>query len=72
MKSGKLGHERIQRLRGLTPEASRLLIQRAAESGLDFLVVGDHLSFHGGQGFDGIVSATLGVLLVAGLGRSKS
>ena len=44
---------------GLTPEASRLLIQRAAESGLDFLVVGDHLSFHGGQGFDGIVSATL-------------
>jgi alkanesulfonate monooxygenase SsuD/methylene tetrahydromethanopterin reductase-like flavin-dependent oxidoreductase (luciferase family) len=44
---------------GLPPEASRLLIHRAAESGLDFLVVGDHLSFNGGQGFDGIVSATL-------------
>jgi alkanesulfonate monooxygenase SsuD/methylene tetrahydromethanopterin reductase-like flavin-dependent oxidoreductase (luciferase family) len=44
---------------GLPPEASRVLVGRAANSGLDFLVVGDHLSFHGGQGFDGIVSATL-------------
>jgi alkanesulfonate monooxygenase SsuD/methylene tetrahydromethanopterin reductase-like flavin-dependent oxidoreductase (luciferase family) len=44
---------------GLPPEASRVLVGRAAKSGLDFLVVGDHLSFHGGQGFDGIVSATL-------------
>jgi alkanesulfonate monooxygenase SsuD/methylene tetrahydromethanopterin reductase-like flavin-dependent oxidoreductase (luciferase family) len=42
---------------GQPPEASRLLLERAAESGLDFLVVGDHLSFQGGQGFDGIVSA---------------
>jgi alkanesulfonate monooxygenase SsuD/methylene tetrahydromethanopterin reductase-like flavin-dependent oxidoreductase (luciferase family) len=41
------------------PEAARGLVQRAADSGLDFLVVGDHLSFQGGQGFDGIVSATL-------------
>ncbi|MEA2629753.1 MAG: hypothetical protein QOJ10_2213 [Chloroflexota bacterium] len=39
------------------PEASRRHLERAAESGLDFLVVGDHLSFQGGQGFDGIVSA---------------
>ncbi len=44
---------------GLPPEASRRLIHRAAESDLGFLVVGDHVSFHGGQGFDGIVSATL-------------
>jgi alkanesulfonate monooxygenase SsuD/methylene tetrahydromethanopterin reductase-like flavin-dependent oxidoreductase (luciferase family) len=42
---------------GQPPEASRRLLERAAESGLDFLVVGDHLSFNGGQGFDGIVSA---------------
>ena len=42
---------------GRPPEASRILIQRAAEAGLDYLVVGDHLSFQGGQGFDGIVSA---------------
>ncbi len=42
---------------GQAPEASRRLLERAAESGLDFLVVGDHLSFQGGQGFDGIVSA---------------
>jgi alkanesulfonate monooxygenase SsuD/methylene tetrahydromethanopterin reductase-like flavin-dependent oxidoreductase (luciferase family) len=44
---------------GLPLEASRLLVQRAGESDLDFVVVGDHLSFNGGQGFDGIVSATL-------------
>jgi alkanesulfonate monooxygenase SsuD/methylene tetrahydromethanopterin reductase-like flavin-dependent oxidoreductase (luciferase family) len=44
---------------GLPPEASRLLVQRAVGSGLDYLVVGDHISFRGGQGFDGIVSATL-------------
>jgi alkanesulfonate monooxygenase SsuD/methylene tetrahydromethanopterin reductase-like flavin-dependent oxidoreductase (luciferase family) len=42
---------------GQPAEASRRLLERAAESGLDFLVVGDHLSFQGGQGFDGIVSA---------------
>jgi alkanesulfonate monooxygenase SsuD/methylene tetrahydromethanopterin reductase-like flavin-dependent oxidoreductase (luciferase family) len=42
---------------GQPPEASRRLLERVAESGLDFLVVGDHLSFQGGQGFDGIVSA---------------
>ena len=44
---------------GLPPEASRLLVQRAGAAELDYLVVGDHVSFHGGQGFDGIVSATL-------------
>ena len=42
---------------GQPHEASRLHIQRVVESGLDFVVVGDHLSFQGGQGFDGIVSA---------------
>jgi alkanesulfonate monooxygenase SsuD/methylene tetrahydromethanopterin reductase-like flavin-dependent oxidoreductase (luciferase family) len=42
---------------GQAPEASRRLLERAGESGLDFLVVGDHLSFQGGQGFEGIVSA---------------
>ena len=43
---------------GQPPEASRALMQHASGAGLDFLVVGDHVSFHGGQGFDGIVSAT--------------
>jgi alkanesulfonate monooxygenase SsuD/methylene tetrahydromethanopterin reductase-like flavin-dependent oxidoreductase (luciferase family) len=42
---------------GQPPDASRRLLERAGESGLEFLAVGDHLSFQGGQGFDGIVSA---------------
>jgi len=52
---------------GLPLEASRLLVQRAGESDLDFVVVGDHLSFNGGQGFDGIVSATLALAGLRGL-----
>jgi alkanesulfonate monooxygenase SsuD/methylene tetrahydromethanopterin reductase-like flavin-dependent oxidoreductase (luciferase family) len=55
----KVGLDIHDSILGLPPEASRVLILRAAASGLDHLVVGDHVSFHGGHGFDGIVSATL-------------
>jgi alkanesulfonate monooxygenase SsuD/methylene tetrahydromethanopterin reductase-like flavin-dependent oxidoreductase (luciferase family) len=40
------------------PEARRRLLDRVADGGIGHLTVGDHLSFHGGTGFDGIVSAT--------------
>jgi alkanesulfonate monooxygenase SsuD/methylene tetrahydromethanopterin reductase-like flavin-dependent oxidoreductase (luciferase family) len=55
----KVGLDVHDSILGLPPEASRVLIRRAAALGLDYLVVGDHVSFHGGHGFDGIVSATL-------------
>jgi alkanesulfonate monooxygenase SsuD/methylene tetrahydromethanopterin reductase-like flavin-dependent oxidoreductase (luciferase family) len=55
----RVGLDVHESILGLPPEASRRLIRRAADSELDFVVVGDHVSFHGGQGFDGIVSATL-------------
>jgi alkanesulfonate monooxygenase SsuD/methylene tetrahydromethanopterin reductase-like flavin-dependent oxidoreductase (luciferase family) len=41
----------------LEPDAAGLLA-RAADAGLDHLTVGDHVSFHDGTGFDGLVSAT--------------
>jgi alkanesulfonate monooxygenase SsuD/methylene tetrahydromethanopterin reductase-like flavin-dependent oxidoreductase (luciferase family) len=55
----KVGLDVHDSILGLPPEASRVLMRRAAALGLDYLVVGDHVSFHGGHGFDGIVSATL-------------
>jgi alkanesulfonate monooxygenase SsuD/methylene tetrahydromethanopterin reductase-like flavin-dependent oxidoreductase (luciferase family) len=55
----KVGLDVHDSILGLPPEASRLLVQQAAASELDYLVVADHVSFRGGQGFDGIVSATL-------------
>src|SRR4051794_473096 len=33
-------------------------VSRAEEAGLDRLFVGDHVTFHGGRGFDGLVQAT--------------
>jgi alkanesulfonate monooxygenase SsuD/methylene tetrahydromethanopterin reductase-like flavin-dependent oxidoreductase (luciferase family) len=55
----RVGIDVHESILGLPPEASRVLIRRVAEAELDFVVAGDHVSFHGGQGFDGIVSATL-------------
>ena len=55
----RVGLDIHESILGLPPEGSQRLIRRVAESELDFVVVGDHVSFHGGQGFDGIVSATL-------------
>jgi alkanesulfonate monooxygenase SsuD/methylene tetrahydromethanopterin reductase-like flavin-dependent oxidoreductase (luciferase family) len=40
------------------PERRRLLLSELEDAGLDHLTVGDHLSFHGGTGFDGLVAAT--------------
>lgn len=35
----------------------RRLLARCVEAGLDHLTIGDHISFHGGTGFDGLVTA---------------
>jgi alkanesulfonate monooxygenase SsuD/methylene tetrahydromethanopterin reductase-like flavin-dependent oxidoreductase (luciferase family) len=40
------------------PAARRALLDHVAKAGLDHLTVGDHISFHGGVGFDGFVAAT--------------
>jgi alkanesulfonate monooxygenase SsuD/methylene tetrahydromethanopterin reductase-like flavin-dependent oxidoreductase (luciferase family) len=40
------------------PGARRNLLDHVAEAGLDHVTTGDHISFHGGIGFDGLVSAT--------------
>lgn len=48
------------------PSAVRACVARAESAGLDRLTVGDHVSFHGGQGFDGIVQAAV----LAGLATS--
>jgi alkanesulfonate monooxygenase SsuD/methylene tetrahydromethanopterin reductase-like flavin-dependent oxidoreductase (luciferase family) len=34
------------------------VVQRAERAGIDRICVGDHVSFHGGRGFDGLVHAT--------------
>lgn len=39
------------------PEDRRALFRRIADAGLDHVTVADHVSFHGGTGFDGMVSA---------------
>jgi alkanesulfonate monooxygenase SsuD/methylene tetrahydromethanopterin reductase-like flavin-dependent oxidoreductase (luciferase family) len=40
------------------PGARRAVLDHMGEAGLDHLTVGDHISFHGGTGFDGFVAAT--------------
>jgi alkanesulfonate monooxygenase SsuD/methylene tetrahydromethanopterin reductase-like flavin-dependent oxidoreductase (luciferase family) len=40
------------------PRERRALLNHMGEVGLDHLTVGDHISFHGGTGFDGFVAAT--------------
>jgi alkanesulfonate monooxygenase SsuD/methylene tetrahydromethanopterin reductase-like flavin-dependent oxidoreductase (luciferase family) len=40
------------------PVSRRAVLGRAKAAGLDHVTVGDHISFHGGTGFDGLVSAT--------------
>jgi alkanesulfonate monooxygenase SsuD/methylene tetrahydromethanopterin reductase-like flavin-dependent oxidoreductase (luciferase family) len=40
------------------PDARRALLDGVEEAGLDHVTLGDHVSFHGGTGFDGLVSAT--------------
>jgi alkanesulfonate monooxygenase SsuD/methylene tetrahydromethanopterin reductase-like flavin-dependent oxidoreductase (luciferase family) len=40
------------------PDARRALLDHMSDVGIDHLTVGDHISFHGGTGFDGFVAAT--------------
>lgn len=40
------------------PAARRSLLARVAAVGLDHVTVGDHVSFHDGTGFDGLITAT--------------
>ncbi|MHA6758271.1 LLM class flavin-dependent oxidoreductase [Streptacidiphilus sp. PAMC 29251] len=40
------------------PVLRRRILDRVGEAGLDHVGVGDHVSFHGGTGFDGLVAAT--------------
>jgi alkanesulfonate monooxygenase SsuD/methylene tetrahydromethanopterin reductase-like flavin-dependent oxidoreductase (luciferase family) len=40
------------------PERRRYLLGSMESVGLDHLTVGDHISFHGGTGFDGFIAAT--------------
>ncbi|WP_141004140.1 LLM class flavin-dependent oxidoreductase [Nocardioides humi] len=41
-----------------SPRRRRDLLARMEDAGLDHLTVGDHISFHGGVGFDGFVAAS--------------
>jgi alkanesulfonate monooxygenase SsuD/methylene tetrahydromethanopterin reductase-like flavin-dependent oxidoreductase (luciferase family) len=40
------------------PAKRRSVLDRVAAVGLDHVTVGDHVSFHGGVGFDGLMAAT--------------
>ena len=40
------------------PRLRRKLLHRVAETGLDHVTMGDHVSFHGGTGFDGMITAS--------------
>jgi len=41
----------------VTPDERRALLGRIADAGIDHVVVADHVSFHGGTGFDGMLGA---------------
>jgi len=40
-----------------TPPERRRLLEEAADAGLDHLHIGDHVTFHGGYGWDGLINA---------------
>ncbi|MDQ1660381.1 MAG: hypothetical protein QOJ68_361 [Blastococcus sp.] len=40
------------------PVQRRRLLDAAVDAGLDHVTLGDHVSFHGGTGFDGLLTAT--------------
>ena len=54
----KLGISVQESLLTADPAARRSILAHVTDAGLDHVTVGDHLSFHGGVGFDGLVSAT--------------
>ena len=41
----------------VAPDERRALLSRIADAGIDHVVVADHVSFHGGTGFDGMLGA---------------
>src|SRR5262249_5780106 len=41
-----------------TPERRQRYLEHVADAGVDHLAVGDHVSFHVGVGFDGLIHAT--------------
>jgi alkanesulfonate monooxygenase SsuD/methylene tetrahydromethanopterin reductase-like flavin-dependent oxidoreductase (luciferase family) len=41
-----------------SPADRRHLLEGAADAGLDHLHIGDHVTFHGGYGWDGLINAT--------------
>ncbi|HEX4251692.1 MAG TPA: LLM class flavin-dependent oxidoreductase [Pseudonocardia sp.] len=41
----------------VSPDERRALLGRIADAGIDHVVVADHVSFHGGTGFDGMLGA---------------
>jgi alkanesulfonate monooxygenase SsuD/methylene tetrahydromethanopterin reductase-like flavin-dependent oxidoreductase (luciferase family) len=43
------------------PTKRRALLRHAADAGLDHIGLADHVSFHGGTGFDGLVSTAIAV-----------
>ena len=45
-------------LLALPPARRRALLGAVAAAGIDHVCVGDHISFHGGTGFHGLISAT--------------
>jgi alkanesulfonate monooxygenase SsuD/methylene tetrahydromethanopterin reductase-like flavin-dependent oxidoreductase (luciferase family) len=40
------------------PRVRQRLLRRVADAGLDHVTMGDHVSFHGGTGFDGMITAS--------------
>jgi alkanesulfonate monooxygenase SsuD/methylene tetrahydromethanopterin reductase-like flavin-dependent oxidoreductase (luciferase family) len=40
------------------PAQRRRVLDLVSDAGIDYVGVGDHISFHGGTGFDGLVAAT--------------
>jgi alkanesulfonate monooxygenase SsuD/methylene tetrahydromethanopterin reductase-like flavin-dependent oxidoreductase (luciferase family) len=54
----RIGLSDQDNLMGPDPTARRELLRRASDAKLDHVTVGDHISFHGGTGFDGLISAT--------------
>lgn len=42
----------------VAPDTRRRLLRRVADAGLGHVTMGDHISFHGGAGFDGMITAS--------------
>jgi alkanesulfonate monooxygenase SsuD/methylene tetrahydromethanopterin reductase-like flavin-dependent oxidoreductase (luciferase family) len=53
----KIGVSVHDQVLSVPAEQRRELLGRIADAGLDHVVVADHVSFHGGTGFDGMVGA---------------